>query len=76
MAWIGAIVFLAGVIYGWIATNVWIKLASAWIVGGIGWVIFVTSLGMSKPSAMFMALAWGFIFWFVDATVPTLTTTS
>ena len=73
MAWIGAIVFLAGVIYGWIATNVWVKLISAWIIGGIGWIIFVTALGMSRPAAIFMAVAWGFILWFVDAAVPPLT---
>ena len=72
MLWVGIILFLAGVIYGWIATNIWIKLVSAWIIGGIGWILFVTALGMNMSAAIFMALAWGFIFWFVDATVPTL----
>lgn len=72
MLWFGIIMFVLGVIYGWIASNVWYKLFYAWIIGGIGWAIFVTSLGMSRPAAIFMALAWGFIFWFVDATVPTL----
>jgi hypothetical protein len=73
MAWIGLILFLAGVAYGWVASNVWVKLVSAFIVGGIGWYMTMTALGMSKSSAAFMALAWAFIFWFVDATVPTLT---
>jgi hypothetical protein len=73
MAWIGLILFLAGIGYGWVASNVWVKLVSAFIVGGIGWYMTMTALGMSNSSAAFMSLAWAFIFWFVDATVPTLT---
>ena len=74
MVWIGLILFLAGIGYGWVAKNVWVKLASAFVIGGIGWYMTVVALGMSSGAAMFMSLAWAFIFWFVDATVPTLTT--
>ncbi len=74
MAWIGLILFLGGIGYGWVAKNVWVKLLSAFVVGGIGWYMTMMALGMSKSSAAFMSLAWAFIFWFVDATVPTLTT--
>lgn len=72
MVWIGLILFLGGIGYGWVANNQWVKFISAFIVGGIGWYMTVVALGMSSAAAAFMSMAWAFIFWFVDATVPTL----
>ena len=72
MLWIGLILFILGVGYAFYAKPILHKTV-AMVVGAIGWYLTMVAMGMKTSAAVFMALAWGFIFWFMASTVMPLT---